>query len=214
MLSHCLHFCGRYRSTYIIITSYSGDCATLALYQYPEFRSVGIPQKKTEVRCSSRGEARQTSGAPSAAAGLINRSRDWAGSTNQLRGSATKIGGRLPPARRGKPREEEERSTDVFFYRKKERKAEEGTRGGGGGGGGRGRWCRGEMKVHFFLGSKVSSRRGGRGPPPCSPAATGSHPPVPYVIRVTYVCACVSACATHVRAHAGGSGGRRTPLRY
>lgn len=47
-------------------------------------------------------------------------------------------------------------------------------------------WCRSEMKVHFFLGSKVSSRRGGRGPPPCSPAATGSHPPVPYVIRVTY----------------------------
>lgn len=39
------------------------------------------------------------------------------------------------------------------------------------------------------LGSKVSSRRGGRGPPSCSPAATGSHPPVPYVIRIT----CVSA---------------------
>lgn len=47
-----------------------------------------------------------------------------------------------------------------------------------------------EMRVRMLLlplGSRVSSRRGGRGPPSCSPAATGSHPPVPYVIRITCV---------------------------
>lgn len=81
------------------------------------------------MRCSSRGEARQTSGAPSAAAGLINRSRDWAESTNQrvvaprrsLEGCRQREG--------GSPREEEERPTDVYFCEKKEER----TEGQGGG---------------------------------------------------------------------------------
>lgn len=168
------------------------------------------------MRCSA-DEARRISGAPSAAVGLINRSRDRAGSTNQRvvvpRGSSEGY------------RRRRENETDGCTYAGRKRKTI-----------GRKKWRRRrkmkperEMKVHFFLGSKVSSRRGGRGPPPCSPAATGSYPPVPYVICIT-MCVCVRtlihsrererekrdreresahACTTRQRTEAW-----RTPLRY
>lgn len=53
-------------------------------------------EKKTEVGYNSQDEARRTSGAPSAAASLINRSHDRAGSTNQRVVAPRGIVGRLP----------------------------------------------------------------------------------------------------------------------
>lgn len=53
-------------------------------------------KKKTEVRYNSQDKAWRTSGAPSAAASLINRSRDRAGSTNQRVVAPRGIVGRLP----------------------------------------------------------------------------------------------------------------------
>lgn len=196
MLSHCLHFCDRVtdagRHNYYILpaaTVLRPRCTST-----PNFGRFGTPQKKKR-KCGAAREARRGKQVAHRLLLLLALQTGHVTEqdrTNPTRGSATKIGGRLPPARGGKPRGGKKKRP-INVYGKKEIKTEGGGEGGGArreGGGGRddggGRWCRSEMKVHFFLGSKVSSRRGGRGPPPCSPAATGSHPPVPYVIRVTY----------------------------
>lgn len=118
------------------ITLYLGDCVARACFTpvSPNFRP--IPQqkkiqekkrgrrKKTEVRCSSRDDARRASGGPSAAAGLINRSRDRAWHRRRQRVVAPRglsEGYQLLREETAKRREEKERGggkspTNVCVY--------------------------------------------------------------------------------------------------
>lgn len=174
------------------------------LHQYLEFRLIGIPQKSGSTIQLERWNAMNNWRI--VCCYWLYKPLTW--SRAESTHSSYKQIGRLPAWEEIARKKREERR----YEDEKKREGEEGEEK-------KKKKIKLEQDESSLLSRMAPSQRGGTGPPPCSPAATGSHPPVPYVIRIIYVCACVRARLKSIKDtrtywRTEDRRRRRTPLRY